>query len=395
MIRRPPRSTLFPYTTLFRSAWFDEKRLEDIAPEVLKSINDNLVVEVSVGVYSDEENTQGTWNGEKYTAIAYNHRPDHLAILPDAVGACSIEDGCGLLVNEKGKVNMTNEKKLNKEGYNIRPIKVITTNAGLVQLLDAIRSKLYAQDNNSNSYYLIEVYQDFVIYKLVKTGNVEFFKQSYQIATDGSIEFVGAPTQVIESITYRPVPVAQNSNNKNKKEEKMNGKDGCPQCKEKITALIANEATLLKEDDRTWLETLELEQLEKMTPVIPKVEKPVVNEEKKDTPKKITKEEALNALGIKNPQEYEEQMKFGLGMYRTQLGKMVDTILNNTKGVWKKEELETMSFETLRKIASSLKEDSLLVDYSIFGGTKPLNREKSIEASVINRRVEVRILKLN
>src|SRR5256885_10206364 len=27
MIRRPPRSTLFPYTTLFRSALFDRKRL--------------------------------------------------------------------------------------------------------------------------------------------------------------------------------------------------------------------------------------------------------------------------------------------------------------------------------------------------------------------------------
>src|SRR5258705_9358666 len=25
MIRRPPRSTLFPYTTLFRSGWADEK----------------------------------------------------------------------------------------------------------------------------------------------------------------------------------------------------------------------------------------------------------------------------------------------------------------------------------------------------------------------------------
>src|SRR5258708_23697090 len=25
MIRRPPRSTLFPYTTLFRSAWCEEK----------------------------------------------------------------------------------------------------------------------------------------------------------------------------------------------------------------------------------------------------------------------------------------------------------------------------------------------------------------------------------
>src|SRR5256885_5259366 len=27
MIRRPPRSTLFPYTTLFRSPWASEKRL--------------------------------------------------------------------------------------------------------------------------------------------------------------------------------------------------------------------------------------------------------------------------------------------------------------------------------------------------------------------------------
>src|SRR2546426_8340496 len=26
MIRRPPRSTLFPYTTLFRSAWASERR---------------------------------------------------------------------------------------------------------------------------------------------------------------------------------------------------------------------------------------------------------------------------------------------------------------------------------------------------------------------------------
>src|SRR2546422_7332012 len=28
MIRRPPRSTLFPYTTLFRSVWFEVGRVE-------------------------------------------------------------------------------------------------------------------------------------------------------------------------------------------------------------------------------------------------------------------------------------------------------------------------------------------------------------------------------
>src|SRR5256885_12171587 len=29
MIRRPPRSTLFPYTTLFRSAWENAPRIDD------------------------------------------------------------------------------------------------------------------------------------------------------------------------------------------------------------------------------------------------------------------------------------------------------------------------------------------------------------------------------
>src|SRR3712207_8542059 len=34
MIRRPPRSTLFPYTTLFRSLLLQADRLEDLRPAV-------------------------------------------------------------------------------------------------------------------------------------------------------------------------------------------------------------------------------------------------------------------------------------------------------------------------------------------------------------------------
>src|SRR5690349_24256995 len=36
MIRRPPRSTLFPYTTLFRSSSGDEKAFSATAPERLR-----------------------------------------------------------------------------------------------------------------------------------------------------------------------------------------------------------------------------------------------------------------------------------------------------------------------------------------------------------------------
>src|SRR3712207_8914978 len=39
MIRRPPRSTLFPYTTLFRSRWRDANVLDLAAPE-LRSLVD-------------------------------------------------------------------------------------------------------------------------------------------------------------------------------------------------------------------------------------------------------------------------------------------------------------------------------------------------------------------
>ena len=37
-----------------------------------------------------------TWNGEPYRIIARNIRPDHLAILTDELGACSVVKGRGV-----------------------------------------------------------------------------------------------------------------------------------------------------------------------------------------------------------------------------------------------------------------------------------------------------------
>src|SRR5690606_20175922 len=37
----------------------------------------------------------GELNGKPYTAKQVNLRPDHVALLPGEVGACSIADGCG------------------------------------------------------------------------------------------------------------------------------------------------------------------------------------------------------------------------------------------------------------------------------------------------------------
>lgn len=84
---------------LLADAWIDTRRVEEVDDRVFKTIKRNEQMEVSTGLYLGFEEQEGVWNGESYTAIARNHIPDHLAILPDQIGACSLADGCGLIRN--------------------------------------------------------------------------------------------------------------------------------------------------------------------------------------------------------------------------------------------------------------------------------------------------------
>lgn len=361
-------------TKLKAEAWIQMDKLKEVSPQAAANIENGEVIEVSVGVFSDEEPSEGEWHGEHYIAVAHNHRPDHLALLPQGVGACSVADGCGIRVNEAGDLNMVNGKttyedlkRLNKAGYNLKGILV---QKDYVKFLEQVRRALDGMDTNEEYHYLEELNETYVIYRLNKNdGTVKFYKQAYQTASDGSIEWVGAPIQVIQNITYPIVPVVQNVKSE-KKEDSMNANEGCPTCKEKVDALIANEQTPYKEADREWLETLQASQLDKMAPVI--IEKKI--EVNKDVSQKITKEQAFEALGIENPAEYEAQMKFGLGMYRAQVEGMVKTILANTKDVWKEEDLKGMPFETLQKLTKSIqvkKAEEGVTDYSLFGVRTP------------------------
>ena len=89
-------------TRLRAEAWIDEEKLQQLSAELLAQFKKGELVEVSLGMFSDEEKIIGDYNGKAYEAIAHNHRPDHLALLPGGVGACSCADGCGIRLNEKG-----------------------------------------------------------------------------------------------------------------------------------------------------------------------------------------------------------------------------------------------------------------------------------------------------
>jgi hypothetical protein len=78
-------------------AWLDEARAKKIAPKVVQNLINGKKVEVSTGLKLIRKKQEGIYNGKEYKFIGIQHRPDHLAILPDGRGACSVEDGAGLL----------------------------------------------------------------------------------------------------------------------------------------------------------------------------------------------------------------------------------------------------------------------------------------------------------
>jgi len=74
---------------------FDVERTKIVDQRVYDALDQGKPMELSTGLFTDNVK-----EGDKL--FARNHRPDHLAILPDQRGACSIEDGCGVLVNSEG-----------------------------------------------------------------------------------------------------------------------------------------------------------------------------------------------------------------------------------------------------------------------------------------------------
>lgn len=67
---------------------------------IIDGIKGNKVLETSTGYWADELAIAGNFAGRDYATIHDNILSDHIAILTDAIGACSIRDGCGVNLNQ-------------------------------------------------------------------------------------------------------------------------------------------------------------------------------------------------------------------------------------------------------------------------------------------------------
>lgn len=84
---------------LLGEMWLDVEKCERLGGDALRALQRleaGEVIEVSTAYFCDQESAEGVFDGKRYAAVQHHLRPDHVALLPDEVGACSIADGCGV-----------------------------------------------------------------------------------------------------------------------------------------------------------------------------------------------------------------------------------------------------------------------------------------------------------
>jgi len=379
-------NTIVDDNKLKAEVWIDEDKLNTVCPKVLDNINDTKEVEVSLGMFTDNEESEGDWNGEKYVKIAKNHRPDHLAILPDEIGACSCADGCGLGANSKiknmAKLNDVEKtiKQLNSEGYSINQI-LSNSEQGYQEKMQMVNDTLRKLDKSSSKdgvyvyNYLEEMFDDSLVYRSSSDGSSKLYKQDYEIK-NGILTLTGTAKLVQKKVDYVNVNKDIQSSlkgdagvevsktiTKNKEVNKMSNETKCPRCLEKINALIANEQSKFVETDREWLLTQDEGTLDKLAPVVKEIEKIV---EKTVEVNKLSAEDQADLAWAKK-------------MRKEKRDSIIKGIQDNTeKGTWDDATLSAMTEDVLERVLKSVKKD-VVVDYSVnanvqsnTGGIEPL-----------------------
>jgi len=84
--------------SLVGDLWLDVARMQALggeAQQALTMLEAEEPLEVSTGFFSYAVAGQGSYLGTPYSEQHFDLRPDHLALLPNAIGACNWADGCG------------------------------------------------------------------------------------------------------------------------------------------------------------------------------------------------------------------------------------------------------------------------------------------------------------
>lgn len=322
-------------------AWLNTERVKKVDNRITEAIENKTIMEISTGLFTENEDAAGEWNGESYSAVARNFKPDHLALLPDQIGACSVADGAGLLRNNKE--HKTACSVLKDAGISLENNE---------NSQEEIRSLLCAalQDTKGNNCWLEATFDNYFIYS--KDGKL--FRANYTV-TKGAVEIDNKADEVVRVLEYK---TKDESNVINRKESIMLKA-------EKIEAIIKNDGNSFTEEDKEILNSFDETTLDKLMPVENKADKKEDMKDEEEDKKaacntEVKKEEipeTLESFVAKAPIEIQETLKAAHATYCANKSAVIGKIMANKKNTFTKEQLEKKDLTELTALYKLSAED--------------------------------------
>ena len=374
-------------------AWIDYEKISAKSEDALTSIEKMAPLEISVGVFSDSDDTEGEWNGETYESIATNYRPDHLALLPGEQGACSWADGCGIRVNQKGGADVKDKFKtfqeLSQQGL---VVSLLFNEMGYREIQQALSAKLQDLNAEGMYHYIEEVFDDYIVYsRWEESGGETLYKQGYTMDDNSNIEFNGNVSEVRKKVEYvtNKMRRTKQVNNKNEGGKMSNSKPLCPEAK--VDALIANKQTHWQQLDREWLLEQDEGTIAKMSPMVPDVvelttEEIQANKEAVINDYKASKK-TIEDYTADMPEEMKAEVEGGVKLYIEHRAALVKSIMDNTAdGIWEEDALKAMDDKTLEKVSKSIKQPADYSGMGAGGGQTPSGEQVEIPVEYQERK---------
>jgi hypothetical protein len=308
--------------------WINQDKAQKIDKRVLKALEEERVMEVSTGLFLEEVPIAGDWNGEAYSAIAVNYRPDHLALLPTGKGACSVEDGAGF-----PRINSQEEEDdwARIKAFVLNEMSMEDRTESRRSTLRTLLKTKYLPEPDKGYMWIVATYAGSVVFELEKPEMLGVFEQSYIVDESGALTLEGEAVEVRKVISFEP---------KTNSEVKVDKKA-------MIDSIITNGAVFV-EGDRAFLESRTEEQLKKLLPV----EAPKTNEQKPE-------EKPAPEQPVINVAKLVEEITSGVvanvqkKMDEKAKGEIADSIIVANSAL-KKESLMAMGLDELEALAKTV-----------------------------------------
>lgn len=350
-------------------AWIDEVKADRVDPRIVKAIKNGTPMEVSTGLRAEVIENEGTHNGTAYKKVAKNHQPDHLALLPEGVGACSIAAGAGLLVtNSDGGWDGDPDEVSELSGQifdqimnsvSERMMELVVNGLSYTEVStlvrDALRAK-FGEPGRSWYGYIVDLYESSVVYS---TDGGGMWSVGYSISGNAAT-IEGSPVPVRPVQKYADVKTGKMVANSIPSETDM-----ALDRNKHIATLIANGEWT--EADRPELEKMPDSVLERIKPkaivtppvATPPAPAPVVTNETK--PAEPTLEEYLKTV----PESIRPLIVNGLNAEAARRKGFIELIGNSPSNKMSPEVLVTLKTEVLEGMAALVTKPAVNDEYGL------------------------------